>query len=90
MSDAKDLATHGKRVAIERDDPLIEELADAVLVLVREMESRELHHFETEQENARLRGVMQSVYNAWHMESRQSAIDLLLPELGPEPEEAAP
>lgn len=65
-------------------------LADTLATVVSEMHARELHHFETEQELARLRGVIQAAYNAWHMGSRQSAIDLLIPELGTDTTEAAP
>lgn len=78
-----------------RDQPdqyseLITELADELEKAVRDNHERELHHFETEQEVARLRIVIQNAYNAWHMESRQAAIDILLAEVGSDPTEAAP
>ncbi len=54
IEDAKALVSHAQSVGTDRDDPLILELAETVLSLVKEMELRELHHFEVEQDNAKI------------------------------------
>ena len=94
MSDStlRELIETGQTFRGEPDQysELITELADKLEATLSELHDRELHHFETEQELARLRDVIQRAYNAWHMESRQAAIDILLPEVGSGPTEAAP
>lgn len=83
IEDAKALAGHAQTVGLERDDPLILELAETVWALVKEMHQRELHHFEVEADNANLREVPQKVYNALHVESRERALEILHKALNP-------